>query len=370
MKGQKQKLNIFSFDFPPNSGGVARMMFEISQSMSNFASINVLTKTPVKLSFSDTLIFFSGTTLVTFIKSWWYLLTKDRKTPVVCSRWYPEGLISYLSGVDKYFVMTHGAEVLTAPGFKGKVLNWMKRKVFRCAERVISNSHFTDGLVSRFEPTTKHSVLNLAVDTERFKPVDPSRFVSQHHLDGKTVFSTVSRIQKHKGHLFILECLSKLPESDLDTVKYLIAGTGDYLSVIEQKVKELGLEEQVTMLGFVPEDKLCELYCASDLFLLCSEELLEERKVEGFGLVLLEAKACGVPVCGVNSGGIADAVHPTESKSFLIENNAHDQLLDVMKHCICRSEEYLEAKSNARQSVLDNQSWEHYSEVLKKIVLK
>jgi N-acetyl-alpha-D-glucosaminyl L-malate synthase BshA len=81
------------------------------------------------------------------------------------------------------------------------------------------------------------------------------------------------------------------------------------MTFVSKLVRELGLSEKVLFLG--KQDNLEELYSLSDLMLLLSEK-------ESFGLVLLEAMACGVPCIGTNIGGIPEVIHEGET-GFLCE---------------------------------------------------
>ena len=81
--------------------------------------------------------------------------------------------------------------------------------------------------------------------------------------------------------------------------KVPLVGDGPEMSVICQLVRQLGLEDNVLFLG--KQDSVEELYAISDLKLLLSEK-------ESFGLVLLEAMACGVPCIGTNIGGIPEVI--------------------------------------------------------------
>ncbi|MCY8978916.1 N-acetyl-alpha-D-glucosaminyl L-malate synthase BshA [Bacillus halotolerans] len=92
--------------------------------------------------------------------------------------------------------------------------------------------------------------------------------------------------------------------------KLLLVGDGPEKSVACELVRKYGLEKQVLMLG--NQDRVEELYSISDLKLLLSEK-------ESFGLVLLEAMACGVPCIGTNIGGIPE----------VIKNNVSGSLVDV-----------------------------------------
>lgn len=92
--------------------------------------------------------------------------------------------------------------------------------------------------------------------------------------------------------------------------KLLLVGDGPEKSIACELIRKYGLEDQVLMLG--NQDRVEDLYSISDLKLLLSEK-------ESFGLVLLEAMACGVPCIGTNIGGIPE----------VIKNNVSGFLVDV-----------------------------------------
>jgi glycosyltransferase involved in cell wall biosynthesis len=94
--------------------------------------------------------------------------------------------------------------------------------------------------------------------------------------------------------------LRALPET-----KYLIAGTGPDRSRIEKLAADVGVQNSVVFAGFVPNARLSELYNLCDLFAMPS-------KAEGFGIVYLEALACGKPVLAGNRDGSRDALNDGE----------------------------------------------------------
>ncbi|WP_273125988.1 N-acetyl-alpha-D-glucosaminyl L-malate synthase BshA [Metabacillus sp. HB246100] len=91
--------------------------------------------------------------------------------------------------------------------------------------------------------------------------------------------------------------------------KLLLVGDGPEMTFVCKLVRELGLTNEVLFLG--KQDNLEELYSISDLMLLLSEK-------ESFGLVLLEAMACGVPCIGTNAGGIPEVIIEGET-GFICE---------------------------------------------------
>jgi phosphatidylinositol alpha-1,6-mannosyltransferase len=128
---------------------------------------------------------------------------------------------------------------------------------------------------------------------------------------------------------------------------------------LERQVAELGLSEQVRFLGFVPEDDLPDLYRASDLFLLCTREAAERQEVEGFGLVFLEAQACGTPVVGTRTGGIPDAVKEGEG-GWLIGQDDTAALSGLLSQLVDDPAAFLAAGKLARERVERQCTWEQY----------
>jgi len=115
----------------------------------------------------------------------------------------------------------------------------------------------------------------------------------------------------------------------------------------------------VRFLGFVPEEELPDLYRASDLFVLCTREAAERQEVEGFGLVFLEAQACGTPVVGVRSGGIPDAVKEGEG-GWLIEQDDVVALAAILSQLVHDPATFRQMGARARERVERECTWDQY----------
>jgi len=122
------------------------------------------------------------------------------------------------------------------------------------------------------------------------------------HVSDKAVVLTVSRLDPggYKGHDRIIPMLPHLRAEGRDVV-YVIAGEGEDRARLEALCREHGVHEHVRFLGRVPREDLPVLYRAADLFALPSTR-------EGFGIVFLEAMACGTPAIGLAAGGASDAL--------------------------------------------------------------
>ncbi len=104
---------------------------------------------------------------------------------------------------------------------------------------------------------------------------------------------------------------------------YVIGGKGAECEALKQLTKELGLTPFVSFIGFVPDEELVSLYQAADIFLQPNREI--DGDTEGFGVVFLEANACGLPVIGGVAGGTADAIDHGRS-GFRVDGDSVEQI--------------------------------------------
>lgn len=120
----------------------------------------------------------------------------------------------------------------------------------------------------------------------------------------ETVILTVGRLDTrrngYKGHTRVINALAD-PQMDKRNIRYLVAGVGPDKERLAGLVNDLDLQDVVSFLGEVPFEDLPDLYRASDLFALPSTG-------EGFGIVFIEAMACGTPAIGLDIGGSPDAL--------------------------------------------------------------
>jgi phosphatidylinositol alpha-1,6-mannosyltransferase len=367
-----QEMILFSFDYPPNDGGIARMCFEISKELNkNIKQLSVLTEASKYIpdGLGIKIIPISGRRPILDFFAFFKILTSFRNKVIICSRWYPEGFLCFLAGAHKSIILAHGAEILPTPGRKGKILNHFKKQVLANASAVICNSDFTKKLVITTEPSANPIVIPLAVNEQEFFPVDTVDFKEKNALTDKFIITSVSRLQAHKGQDTVLRAIASLEERYKEEVIYLIAGKGEFRETLEKLISELEIEKNVRFIGFVEENELNALYSATDLFALCSKTLILERKIEGFGLVLLEAQACETAIVGTNSGGIPSAVN-TERGGFLIEEDNVQQMAELIRE-LFDSPELIKSKGKeGRERVIENCTWEKYITILTQEIKK
>ena len=289
------------------------------------------------------------------------LLRVDRSTPVICGIWYPEGLLASLARLRPLVVLAHGLELNpTRARWRRWAWRWMMRRVLRNATLVVANSRYTAELVARFAPRARVTAVPLGVDHRRFCPGD--RAAARRRLaipEDKHVILTVARVVAHKGHRLVFRALAAMPDCRRAEFLYLVAGRGRDMPALQQEATSLGLEGIVRWLGYMPETELPDLYRSADLFALCTREEPDEPDVEGFGLALLEAQACGIPVVGTRTGGIADAVHDGRG-GWLIGQDDVPALQEILASLALNPGEIRDMGRVARQRIESEATWDHY----------
>ena len=223
------------------------------------------------------------------------------------------------AGLQGVFVAAHGRELLLRPAARvpaaQRLYDAWRRRTLHGADGIFAVSRYTAGLARELgvDPGRIHVVPN-GVDAARFDMVGAAerarRFRERHELVGRPCFATVARLQPHKGIDTGIAALPALRQR-VPGATYVVVGDGPDAERLRGLARELGVTEAVRFLGRVPDDEVVDALLACDAFALLSREAIPD--VEGFGLVLLEAGACGKPVVGAKSGGIPDAVAEDDS---------------------------------------------------------
>ncbi|MFD2214264.1 N-acetyl-alpha-D-glucosaminyl L-malate synthase BshA [Metabacillus endolithicus] len=157
-------------------------------------------------------------------------------------------------------------------------------------------------------------------------------------LEEEKVIIHVSNFRKVKRVQDVIYSFQKIQRKV--KAKLLLVGDGPEMSFVNKLVKELGLSEKVLFLG--KQDSLEDLYSISDLILLLSEK-------ESFGLVLLEAMACGVPSIGTNAGGIPEVIKEGET-GYICEVGDIDTVAFHAIHLLSNGELHKSMSENAKNS--------------------
>ena len=135
------------------------------------------------------------------------------------------------------------------------------------------------------------------------------KLVERYGIRDNKLILTVGRMvsqERYKAFDEVIEAMLELLRR-FPNLKYMIVGDGDDRSRLEEKVKSLGLSQQIIFAGKIPEHEKVSHYCLADAYVMPSHG-------DGLGIVFLEALACGVPVIGTKVDGRRSTWLPRRSE--------------------------------------------------------
>ena len=147
-------------------------------------------------------------------------------------------------------------------------------------------------------------ILPDCVDLSVFTPGAKSKTLMERYgLENRTILLTLGRLateERYKGIDEILEILPSLAQA-VPNIAFLVVGDGSDRVRLEQKAQQVGIRERVIFAGRISEEEKVDHYRLADAYVMPSSG-------EGFGIVFLEALACGIPVIGSKIDGSRDAL--------------------------------------------------------------
>lgn len=199
-----------------------------------------------------------------------------------------------------YWVIVHGIDAWDLQDIS-------KINALKSAPKIISVSDYTRDRIIK-EQNILPELISLLPNTFDATKLSiqpkPQYLLERYHLQpNHPIILTVARlaeIDRYKGYDQIIQALPTI-RRQIPNIHYLLVGKGADRDRIEKLIKDNNLQDYVTLAGFIPDEELCDYYNLCDVFAMPS-------KGEGFGIVYLEALACGKPTIGGNQDGAIDAL--------------------------------------------------------------
>ena len=203
------------------------------------------------------------------------------------------GLLGALTKFHPYIVSVWGSDVYSYPQ-SGSIYRRLLKYTFRKADLILSTSHCMAQETNKYTDK-KIGITPFGVDTELFKP-------SQKKGDGTFVIGNVKTLSANYGIDLLIRAFAnvcaKNPERQ---VKLRIVGDGPDKAKLQELSQELGVDDRTEFVGFVDNHRLPEIYNSFDVSVSLSYK-------ESFGVVAVEAMACGCPVVTSDADGFREVV--------------------------------------------------------------
>ncbi|HEY9598248.1 MAG TPA: glycosyltransferase family 4 protein, partial [Cyanophyceae cyanobacterium] len=211
-------------------------------------------------------------------------------------------------------------------------------------------------------PWNKIHIIPGGVDTTRFQPNLSSQQAREqlNWPQDRIILFTPRRLVHRMGIDILLTALAKIKPKVPD-VWLAVAGKGKLRDSLEQQATELGLNNHVKFLGYLPDEQLPVAYQAADLTVVPSQSL------EGFGLIILESLACGTPVLCTPVGGMPEILEPFSPE--LITDSTNEDAIALKLEALLKGELAMPSRTACREYAVTNFNWPKIARQVRQVLL-
>jgi len=246
-------------------------------------------------------------------------LVDDFKPDVIHSHLLDSEFVSRFRILEDtvYITHWHGCPSLTQPIpvaewlKKESLWKWNTKRILR-SQYIKSNTHFIciSEFVAQYIKDRLHvneselSVIHNAIDLQLFKPIDVPK------KDGFRLIN-IGSLHRNKNHQFLFQVMLNLLKQGFEDVFLDIYGDGPERNQLQSQIEQLNLQKHIKLHGIIddPEVQINQAHV-----------MVHSAWHEPFGLIFIEAMACGIPVISFNTGGPAELIKNGEN-GFLIEKD-------------------------------------------------
>ncbi len=265
----------------------------------------------------------------------------------------------------KLFIFYHHDVV--GEGKLGSFFDWYKRKIMpfilRQADKILVSSfdYARHSDLAKFFPAWEEKSIELPFGvSESFVPGERQRDILQKYgipLSDKIILFVGGLDRNHyfKGVNILLSAVAQLSFSDW---RLVIVGEGDLRSHYEKQAQDLNIADQVIFVGRQPDEVLPDFYRAADVVVLPSTD-----RSEAFGLVLIEAMACGAPVIASNLVGVRSVVEDGKT-GFLVQPRDVGSLVKALESLLKDEKLRQDMSQQAAAAVVERYQWHKIGERL------
>ena len=309
--------------------GVGRYGRDIVESILKYKGIEVIVLTEEKSGYKLEKPILEKSHLLRHFLNIFINALKIRKYIKICDiihalDGYPYGVIAALAniGLNKKLIIsgvgTYSVLPLDKP-IKRSLLKWAYKK----ADKITCISRFTKKQILKRVDLNNTLIINLGVNYDKFQII-PKRIAEKK----ERIILGVGALKKRKGYHISIPAIAEVKKKYKDIRYYIVGGEPSELYL--DLVKKYRLEKNVKFFQGISDKGLIELYHQADVFLLTSVTI-DNNNFEGFGLVYLEAGACGKPAIGTWGCGAEDAVVDSKTGLLVSQNDIKETAKAILK---------------------------------------
>ena len=242
--------------------------------------------------------------------------------------------------------LVHGNElIIKNESHHKRIINILKN-----VDKIVSNSEYTKNLLLK----VSKEFSNIEII---YPGVSSFENIKEEELklsDGQPTLLTLARLEKRKGHKYILHAISKL-KNQYPNIRYIIAGDGEEKNNLKSLADTLNISENVIFIGSVSDAQKKYILNKTDLMIMPTIDETNKLSIEGFGIAYIEAALFGIPSIASNIGGTNEAV--LHNKTGIIIENI-DELDLAIKKLIENKDNRIQLGKNAKNRAENELNWE------------
>ena len=339
---------IVTRSFPPEIGGMQKLMWGLAKSISKYDLTKVITDFQENHEEFDDNVSFT----IERVKGF-KLLKKYRKSNlinsflktnkvkcIIADHWKSLELIKT---DNKKICLIHSKEInhKKGSGLNNRVLN-----VLNNVDYVVSNSNFTKNLATEIG-VNPEKILVINPGIEPIKDIDKKSQTEAEKLlrKKKPKIITVARFDKRKNHEKVIMAIKNLKQI-YPNIIYICVGYGEEEENIKKLISELNLNANVLLIKNASQNLTNALISKSNIFVMPS--VIHKKSVEGFGISFIEAAELGIPSIGGKDGGASDAII-NDKTGLIVDGNNLDEIYSSINKLLERNK-FIEFGKNAKEN--------------------
>jgi len=223
----------------------------------------------------------------------------------------------------------------------------------RCKRIMVISNYSKQYLVNTYKVPEERILINYCgVDLDKFYD-DPSDVFKKYRDKSLKVFITIRRLEKRMGLDLLVRAAYDLKKTESNFI-ILIYGKGIHEKYLRDLISKYDLNENVKLVGYLPENMIRNVISSADLFILPSLDL------EGFGLVVLESMACGTPVLVSPIGGAREVVSLYDD-NYILDSLEPTVISAHLSRIINNDSEFKNNRQDLVRFVAKSYSWDRFS---------